>query len=63
MPQRAVMVNSRLKIATCAHSPHSGTAKTREKYGVSNVNESFSKCFEFSENSRRIVFECAQKRE
>ncbi len=33
------------------------------KLGISSVNESFSKRFEFSENSRGIRFECAQKPE
>jgi hypothetical protein len=35
----------------------------RQKSGVSTVNEFLSKRFKFSENSNRILFECAQKRE
>jgi len=57
------MVNIGLRLLADAGSPHSGTAKSHGKSGLFTVNESFSKHFEFSENSRRILFECRQKPE
>lgn len=57
------MVNERLRQAPRKASPRSGTAKTYGKPGFLSINKSFSKRFEFAEKSRRIRFECAQKRE
>jgi hypothetical protein len=57
------MVNARFppwrKTASCAARPHDSSANT----GIRSVNESFSKPLEFSKNSPRIRFECAQKPE
>jgi hypothetical protein len=57
------MVNGELSLCARRHSTHSGTAKSHEIPAVFSVNESFSKRFEFSENSRLILFECTQNRE
>src|SRR5665213_4573222 len=60
---RLLMVNAKLKPRSHTASPLYGTARTSRKYGVFSVNKSFSKPFEFAENSRLIRFECAQKPE
>jgi hypothetical protein len=57
------MVNARLKRAKMPTLPHSGPTICRGKSGVFSVNQFLSKRFEFSENFRRIRFECAQNRE
>src|SRR5215218_8806886 len=57
------MVNSQLKCAAGRLSPRYGTPKSHEIPDIFSVNESFSKRFEFVENSRFIRFECAQKPE
>jgi hypothetical protein len=57
------MVNAKLKSGAAASAPRYGTPRIRGKPGVFTVNKSFSKSFEFAENSRRIRFECAQKPE
>ena len=62
-PRDTVMVNSQLKRAVGRLSPRYGTPKNHGIPDIFSVNESFSKRFEFVENSRFIRFECAQKPE
>jgi hypothetical protein len=57
------MVNARFPARGTRRLPRHGSQESHGKTGVRSVNQSFSKPFEFSENSRRIRFECAQKRE
>jgi hypothetical protein len=57
------MVNVALKRRAARPPPRYGTVQIQRKYGFPSVNKSFSKRFKFAENSRRIRFECAQKRE
>src|SRR5262245_13189293 len=57
------MVNTLLKSSLPAVVACGRPAIFGEKPGLSNVNEFLSNRFEFSENSRRILIECAQNRE
>jgi hypothetical protein len=57
------MVNTRLPQRRSAHTRALGLPISRANTGDSSVNQFLSKPFEFSENSRRILFEYAQKRE
>jgi hypothetical protein len=57
------MVNVWLKRAQAAGPLRCAIAIFRVKSRLSTVNEFLSKRFKFSENSNRILIECAQKRE
>jgi len=56
-PRGSVMVNSQLKCMALQRQSRSGTAISRIKAELCSVNESFSKRFEFFENSPSIRFE------
>jgi hypothetical protein len=55
------MVNTVLPRTETAHLHRGDPSFSFGKSGVFSVNQFLSKPFEFSENSRRILFECAQK--
>jgi hypothetical protein len=57
------MVNHRFPERSRVAEPVRGCAFGATKPGFCSVNQSFSKSIEFSKNSQRIRFECAQKRE
>jgi hypothetical protein len=57
------MVNRRLKHAFASAAAAGAHSIRPAKPGLSSVNEFLSTRFEFSENSRCILIECAQKRE
>jgi hypothetical protein len=58
-----VMVNERFPARQIVMPVFLQPRDSRGKSGLCSVNQSFSKPLEFSKNSPRIRFECAQKRE
>jgi hypothetical protein len=57
------MVNTELPGIAAARAGRRNRSDSRGKPRLPSVNQFLSKPFEFSKNSRSIVFECAQKPE